>query len=219
MAQLRSPHPTTFFYPTHLQCVVQPSRHEDQVLAVANWHRCCRHQHCLSVANAVARHCSVEDQSLRPTSSLPRAGARASERDQKRKWRQAVPNTLSALRLRPSFQVQPPPPKSVLMSATVAHTTLPRAAPGAPPEEQAAAFEDDPRVYFDTQNRRWRLEDGDAELEYEPSKAVWIPVVSQSPSHLQSPQGLRWARPCMHTATGRRGPCPQTAGRLFDSRR
>jgi HIV Tat-specific factor 1 len=56
-------------------------------------------------------------------------------------------------------------------------TALPRAAPGAPAEEQAAAFEDDPRVYFDTQSARWRLEEGDAEFEYEPSKAVWIPVV------------------------------------------
>ena len=88
------------------------------------------------------------------------------------------------------------------MSATVAPTTLPRAAPGAPPEEQAAAFEDDPRVYFDTQNARWRLEDGDDELEYEPSKAVWIPVVSQSPSQLKPPQGLRWACPCVHAAIG-----------------
>jgi len=66
------------------------------------------------------------------------------------------------------------------MSAT-APTTLPRAAPGASAEEQAAAFEDDPRVYFDTQSRQWRLEDGDAELEYEPAKAVWIPVVSSAP--------------------------------------
>jgi len=64
------------------------------------------------------------------------------------------------------------------MSAT-APTTLPRAAPGASAEEQAAAFEDDPRVYFDTQSRQWRLEDGDAELEYEPAKAVWIPVVDE----------------------------------------
>lgn len=65
-----------------------------------------------------------------------------------------------------------------LMSATTPPTALPRAAPGAPAEEQATAFEDDPRVYFDTQSSRWRLEDGDAELEYEPSRAVWIPVVS-----------------------------------------
>jgi hypothetical protein len=64
-----------------------------------------------------------------------------------------------------------------LMSATVP-TALPRAAPGAPAEEQAAAFEDDPRVYFDTQSSRWRLEDRDAEFEYEPSRAVWLPVVS-----------------------------------------
>lgn len=63
------------------------------------------------------------------------------------------------------------------MSATVP-TSLPRAAPGAPAEEQAAAFEDDPRVHFDTQSSRWRLEDGDAEFEYEPVRAVWFPVVS-----------------------------------------
>jgi len=56
---------------------------------------------------------------------------------------------------------------------------LPRAAPGAPAEEQAAAFEDDPRVHLDTQSGRWRLEDGDAEFEYEPSRAVWVPVVDE----------------------------------------
>ncbi len=80
------------------------------------------------------------------------------------------------------------------MSAT-APTTLPRAAPGASAEEQATAFEDDPRVYFDTQSRQWRLEDGDAELEYEPAKAVWIPVVSLP---LPTPQRLRWTF-CVHT--------------------
>ena len=67
------------------------------------------------------------------------------------------------------------------MSVMAPPTALPRAAPGAPAEEQAAAFEDDPRVYFDTQSARWRLEEGDAEFEYEPSKAVWIPVVSLPP--------------------------------------
>ncbi|KAI0266763.1 hypothetical protein BC834DRAFT_823504 [Gloeopeniophorella convolvens] len=57
--------------------------------------------------------------------------------------------------------------------------TFPKAAPGAPAEEQAAAFDDDPRVHFDTQSRRWRLEDGDAEFEYEPTMAVWLPVVDE----------------------------------------
>ncbi|KAI0305691.1 splicing factor u2af-associated protein 2 [Multifurca ochricompacta] len=64
------------------------------------------------------------------------------------------------------------------MSATTL-ASFPRATPGAPAEEQAIAFEDDPRVHFDTQGGRWRLEDGDAEFEYEPSKAVWIPVVDE----------------------------------------
>lgn len=64
-----------------------------------------------------------------------------------------------------------------LMSAT-ASPPFPRAQPGASAEKQATAFGDDPRVSFDTQIARWRLEDGDAEFEYEPSKAVWIPVVS-----------------------------------------
>jgi HIV Tat-specific factor 1 len=63
------------------------------------------------------------------------------------------------------------------MSATVP-AVFPKAAPGAPAEEQVTAFEDDPRVHFDTLSGRWRLEDGDAEFEYDPSKAVWIPVVS-----------------------------------------
>ncbi|KAH9002007.1 hypothetical protein EDB86DRAFT_2801070 [Lactarius hatsudake] len=64
------------------------------------------------------------------------------------------------------------------MSAT-ASPPFPRAPPGAPAEQQAAAFDDDPRVHFDTQSTRWRLEDGDAEYEYEPSKAVWFPVVDE----------------------------------------
>ncbi|KAH9061363.1 hypothetical protein EDB87DRAFT_1682783 [Lactarius vividus] len=64
------------------------------------------------------------------------------------------------------------------MSAT-ASPPFPRAPPGAPAEQQAAAFDDDPRVHFDTQSARWRLEDGDAEYEYEPSKAVWFPVVDE----------------------------------------
>ncbi|KAN0129771.1 hypothetical protein V8E53_012436 [Lactarius tabidus] len=64
------------------------------------------------------------------------------------------------------------------MSAT-ASPPFPRAPPGASAEKQATAFGDDPRVSFDTQIARWRLEDGDAEYEYEPSKAVWIPVVDE----------------------------------------
>ena len=103
------------------------------------------------------------------------------------------------------------------MSAT-ALTTLPRAAPGAPAEEQAAAFEDDPRVYFDTQSGRWRLEDGDTELEYEPSKAVWVPVVSLPPSPTNPARIEKWICVCMHAAIGRRRPDPQTAGRVFDCR-
>ncbi|KAF8274431.1 hypothetical protein EI94DRAFT_1768679 [Lactarius quietus] len=51
------------------------------------------------------------------------------------------------------------------MSAT-ASPPFPRAPPGASAEQQATAFGDDPR-------------DGDAEYEYEPSKAVWIPVVDE----------------------------------------
>jgi HIV Tat-specific factor 1 len=66
---------------------------------------------------------------------------------------------------------------------------FPKATPGAPAEEQAAAFEDDPRVHFDTLSGRWRLEDGDSEFEYDPFKAVWIPVVSLP---LPAPQKLRW---------------------------
>lgn len=76
-----------------------------------------------------------------------------------------VPNTRSTLLC------------SIVMSAT-SSPPFPRAPPGAPTEQQANAFDDDPRVHFDTQSARWRLEDGDAEYEYEPSKAVWIPVVS-----------------------------------------
>ncbi|KAI9509404.1 hypothetical protein F5148DRAFT_759525 [Russula earlei] len=61
----------------------------------------------------------------------------------------------------------------------MAPTALPRAAPDASAEELAVAFEHDPRVYLDTQSGRWRLEDGDAEFEYQPARAVWIPVVDE----------------------------------------
>jgi hypothetical protein len=99
------------------------------------------------------------------------------------------------------------------MSAT-ASTALPRAALGASVEEQAAAFEDDPRVHFDTQGGQWRLEDGDAEFEYEPSRAVWIPVVS-SPLPAPSQRFERWT--CVHAALGRRRPDPEATGGVFGS--
>ena len=113
-------------------------------------------------------------------------------------------------------RLTPTPQVSCLMSVIMAPTALPRAAPGAPAEEQAAAFEDDPRVHFDTQSARWRLEDGDAEFEYEPSRAVWFPVVSLP---LPTPQRLRDGPVRAHAAIiGRRGPGSETAGRVFDSR-
>jgi hypothetical protein len=83
------------------------------------------------------------------------------------------------------------------MSATVP-AVFPRAPPGAPAEEQAAAFDDDPRVHLDTLSGRWRLEDGDTEFEYDPSKAVWIPVVSLP---LPAPQQLRWTCACCYRST------------------
>ncbi|KAH9978651.1 splicing factor u2af-associated protein 2 [Lactifluus volemus] len=66
----------------------------------------------------------------------------------------------------------------MLMSAIVP-VVFPKATPGAPAEEQAAAFEDDPRVHLDKLSGQWRLEDGDSEFEYDPLKAVWIPVVDE----------------------------------------
>ena len=50
---------------------------------------------------------------------------------------------------------------------------------GASPEVLTAAFEADERIHFSTVTRRWTLEDeSGAEWEYEPVKAVWVPVVS-----------------------------------------
>ena len=58
----------------------------------------------------------------------------------------------------------------------------PHAAAGSSAASQAAAFASDPRVHFDTQSATWRFEDdaGD-ELEYDPAKGAWKPVVSAAP--------------------------------------
>ncbi|KAF5317155.1 hypothetical protein D9611_003909 [Ephemerocybe angulata] len=56
----------------------------------------------------------------------------------------------------------------------------PTAAAGSSAEAQAAAFADDPRVYFNKATDTWRLEqDDDTELEYDASKGAWVPVLDE----------------------------------------
>lgn len=68
------------------------------------------------------------------------------------------------------------------MSSTTTSAPPPHAAAGSSAASQAAAFASDPRVHFDTQSATWRFEDdaGD-ELEYDPAKGAWKPVVSAAP--------------------------------------
>ena len=79
------------------------------------------------------------------------------------------------------------------MSAT---EDLPSAAIGSSQSEQAAAFAEDPRIHFDRQSGTWRIEDDNGdELEYDPVKGTWIPVVS---ARLLSP----WNLPASYGACG-----------------
>ncbi|EAU91645.1 splicing factor u2af-associated protein 2 [Coprinopsis cinerea okayama7 len=54
----------------------------------------------------------------------------------------------------------------------------PSAAAGSSAEAQAAAFADDPRVYFNKESNTWRLEQEDGpELEYDSTRGTWEPVL------------------------------------------
>ncbi|KAF5386014.1 hypothetical protein D9615_002527 [Tricholomella constricta] len=56
----------------------------------------------------------------------------------------------------------------------------PSAAAGASAGAQAAAFADDPRIYFSKTANTWRLEQDDGtELEYDAAKGAWIPLVDE----------------------------------------
>ncbi|KAJ2916788.1 hypothetical protein MD484_g3643, partial [Candolleomyces efflorescens] len=56
----------------------------------------------------------------------------------------------------------------------------PSAAAGSSAEVQAAAFADDPRVYFNKSTNTWRFEqDDEAELEYDSGKGAWVPVLDE----------------------------------------
>ncbi|KAJ2922717.1 hypothetical protein H1R20_g14345, partial [Candolleomyces eurysporus] len=56
----------------------------------------------------------------------------------------------------------------------------PSAAAGSSAEAQAAAFADDPRVYFNKSTNTWRLEqDDETELEYDSVKGAWVPVLDE----------------------------------------
>ncbi|KAF8200842.1 hypothetical protein BJ912DRAFT_947355 [Pholiota molesta] len=54
----------------------------------------------------------------------------------------------------------------------------PSPAAGSSAEVQAAAFADDPRIYFSKTSNTWRFEQDDGtELEYDPVKSSWVPLV------------------------------------------
>ncbi|KAI0315475.1 hypothetical protein OF83DRAFT_353516 [Amylostereum chailletii] len=59
-------------------------------------------------------------------------------------------------------------------------SALPSAVAGSSQEDQAAAFAEDPRIHFDRPSGTWRLEDDNGdELEYDPAKGVWVPLVDE----------------------------------------
>ncbi|KAF5321971.1 hypothetical protein D9619_001814 [Psilocybe cf. subviscida] len=56
----------------------------------------------------------------------------------------------------------------------------PSPAAGSSAEVQAAAFADDPRIYFSKTANTWRFEQDDgSELEYDTSKSAWVPLVDE----------------------------------------
>ncbi|KAJ3570960.1 hypothetical protein NP233_g4065 [Leucocoprinus birnbaumii] len=56
----------------------------------------------------------------------------------------------------------------------------PSAAAGATAEAQAAAFANDPRVYFDKEANSWRYEEEDGtEMEYDADKGSWVPLLDE----------------------------------------
>ncbi|KIM40155.1 hypothetical protein M413DRAFT_73499 [Hebeloma cylindrosporum] len=56
----------------------------------------------------------------------------------------------------------------------------PSPAAGSSAEVQAAAFADDPRIYFSKTSNTWRLEQDDGtELEYDATKSSWVPLVDE----------------------------------------
>jgi HIV Tat-specific factor 1 len=60
-------------------------------------------------------------------------------------------------------------------------TLPPTRAPAVP----TAGFTDDDRVYFSKETETWRYENDDgAEMEYDPAKSSWVPVVSIIPNCL-----------------------------------
>ncbi|KAF9452373.1 hypothetical protein P691DRAFT_829554 [Macrolepiota fuliginosa MF-IS2] len=56
----------------------------------------------------------------------------------------------------------------------------PSTAAGATAEAQAAAFANDPRVYFDKASDSWRYEEDDGtEMEFDASKGTWVPLLDE----------------------------------------
>ncbi|KAI0081898.1 hypothetical protein K474DRAFT_1655770 [Panus rudis PR-1116 ss-1] len=66
------------------------------------------------------------------------------------------------------------------MSAHTQPYVPPTALVGSTPEEQAAAFADDPRIHFDKTSGTWKFEDDDGtEMEYDTAKGSWVPVLDE----------------------------------------
>ncbi|PPR07381.1 hypothetical protein CVT26_013697 [Gymnopilus dilepis] len=86
-------------------------------------------------------------------------------------------------------QLSPPPPHDehsyFPMLLYRVHTQTmsappPSPAAGSSAEVQAAAFADDPRIYFSKATNTWRFEQDDgSELEFDAAKNAWIPVVDE----------------------------------------
>ncbi|TFK75460.1 hypothetical protein BDN72DRAFT_832339 [Pluteus cervinus] len=56
----------------------------------------------------------------------------------------------------------------------------PSALAGSSAEAQAAAFADDPRIYFDKETETWRYEQDDGtEMEYDGAKGTWVPLLDE----------------------------------------
>ncbi|KAK2463290.1 hypothetical protein APHAL10511_004945 [Amanita phalloides] len=56
----------------------------------------------------------------------------------------------------------------------------PTTEPGSSTEVQAAAFADDPRIYFSKTTKTWRYEDDDGmEMEFDAGKGLWVPELDE----------------------------------------
>ena len=93
-------------------------------------------------------------------------------------------------------------------------TDVPPPATEQQPEYDISAFETDPRAYFDRQSGTWRMEDDNGdELEYDPAKGKWVPVV-RIPSCCASSHRVGGRRTTV-SCPGRRGARQEPASCIF----